>query len=89
MRRQFGPSRRPQKLSVASLIANQGVVISIPTRPDPYFREDLSSNIFYGLSSPASDFRRAAKVCVTLKSNLAVVRSTDSLHMITAVERDV
>ena len=40
--------------------ANQGVVISIPTRPDPYFREDLSSNIFYGLSSPASDFRRAA-----------------------------
>ena len=57
---QFGPSRRPQKLSVASLIANQGVMISIPTQPDPYFREDLSSNIFYGLSSPASDFRRAA-----------------------------
>ena len=57
---QFVPSRQPQKLSVASLIANQGVVISIPTRPDPYFREDLSSNIFYGLSSPASDFRRAA-----------------------------
>ena len=29
-----------------------------------------------------------AKVCVTLKSNLAVVRTTDSLDMITAVERD-
>ena len=68
----------------------------------PYFHEDWSWNVFYGLSPPSTDSRRVGvsykqkyvhdvlvKCFVKLAQEKSVVRLTDHLDMTIAVDWDV